>query len=783
MSSSSSSPDPQWVYDVFINFRGDDTRSTFISHLYVALSNAGINAFIDQGLHKGIGLASELPRAIEGSQIALVVFSENYTESGWCLRELEQIMECHRTYGQLVVPIFYDVDPSVVRNQTGAFGSALETVAEKRYCDGKVESSLPRWKRALTEAANLIGWDIRNCWNEAEQVQEVAYVTEILNGCGLHADIGIAVLIERSLLKVEKRNKLGMHNLLRDMGREIVHGSSEKEPGKRSRLWFLEDVLDVLIKNTGTKSIEGLALKLNGTNSDSFKANAFKEMKILRLLQLHHVQLSGDYAFLSKLLRWVYWLGFPLEYIPDNFNLERVVVIDIRCSNLRRFWKKPQLLKELKILNLSHSKNLMETPDFSKLPNLEKLILKDCPNLRKVHQSIGGLSNLLLINLKDCTNLGNIPRITYKLKSVKTLILSGCLKIDKLEEDIVQMESLTTLIADNTAVKQVPFSLVRSKSIGYISLCGYEGLSRNVFPSIIWSWLSPTTNPLSHIHPFWGISSSLASIHMQNSLGDLAPMLSSFSKLRCVLVQCDTNFQLSKELRTILDNVDGVNSIGLEIASYTSQISNHFLRSYLIRIGCHQEVFNTLSNSILEGLTTNESCDVSLPGDNYPCWLTYSSEGHSVPFVVPPDRLCHMNGMTLCVVYSSPPQNTAAEYLIGVLIINHTKCTIQIYKRDTAISFNEEDWQGIISHLESGDKVEFFVIFRHGLAVKKTVVYLLYNGFDALVDVEPKENFILSFIKRIVKKIVKYKCWQLIYVGALQTGSYMLLGSHLLLCP
>jgi len=76
-----------------------------------------------------------------------------------------------------------------------------------------------------------------------------AYVTEILNGCGLYADIGITVLVERSLVKIEKNNKLGMHDLLRDMGREIVRQSSAKNPGNRSRLWFHEDVHDVLTKN------------------------------------------------------------------------------------------------------------------------------------------------------------------------------------------------------------------------------------------------------------------------------------------------------------------------------------------------------------------------------------------------------------------------------------------------------------------------------------------------------------------------------------------------------
>ena len=163
------------------------------------------------------------------------------------------------------------------------------------------------------------------------------------------------------------------------------------------------------------------------------------------------------------------------------------------------------------------------------------------------------------------------------------------------------MESLTTLIAENTAVKQVPFSIVSLKSIGYISLCGYEGLSRNVFPSIIWSWMSPTMNPLSCIHSFSGTSSSLVSIDMQNNdLGDLVPVLTNLSNLRSVLVQCDTEAELSKQLGTILDDAYGVNFTELEITSDTSQISKHYLKSYLIGIGSYQEYFNTLSDSISE---------------------------------------------------------------------------------------------------------------------------------------------------------------------------------------
>ncbi|CAJ1949647.1 unnamed protein product [Sphenostylis stenocarpa] len=721
------------MYDVFINFRGKDTREKFVSHLHYALSKAGVNTFLDDSsLQRGNMLKAELKRAIEWSRIYLVVFSKNYTESTWCLDELEQIMEreklSHRKID--IVPIFYDIDPSVVRHQSDNFGKALKATVKKRYSGKEAELVLFRWSLALTKASNFSGWNAKDYRG---------YVTKILNGCGLHADIGIAVLIERSLIKVENNNKLGMHPLLQDMGREVICESSRHEPWKRSRLWSQEDVLDVLTNNTGTEAVQGLALKLNFTSRDCFEASAFKEMKGLRLLQLDHAQLTGDYGYLSKQLRWVCWRGFPFKYIPNNFDLKGVIAMDLRHSTLRLLWKKTQVLQSLKILNLSHSIHLTETPDFSGLPSLEKLILKDCPSLCKVHQSIGDLQNILFINLKDCTSLCNLPKEIYKLKSLKTLILAGCSNIDKLEEDIVQMESLITLIAENTAVRQVPFSIVSLKSIGYITLCGYEGLSRNVFPSIIQSWMSPTMNPLSGINLFSGTSSSLVSMDIQNSvLGDLAPMLSKLSNLRSVLVHCDTEFQLSKQLGTILDDMNNVNLSEVENTSHTSQIVHHSLESFLIGIGSYKEVFNTLSKSISEGLTTSESFDVFLPGDKDPFWLAHTGEGHSVYFTVPDDF--RMKGMTLCIVYLSTPENTAIECLVSVLMVNYTKCTIQIFKRDTVISFNDVDWQGMISHLGCGDKVEIFVIFRHGLVVKKTAVYLMYDkSIDIKMEPSPEQ--------------------------------------------
>jgi len=228
---------------------------------------------------------------------------------------------------------------------------------------------------------------------------------------------------------------------------------------------------------------------------------------------------------------------------------------------------------------------LRETPDFSGLPNLELLILKDCPSLRKVHQSIGDLRNLLLINLKDCISLSNLPREVYKLKSLRTFILSGCLKIGILEEDIAQMKSLITLVAENTAVKQVPFSIVSSKSIGYISLCGFEGLSTSIFSSIIRYWMSPTLNAQYLFSPF--------DVDMENNnWRDLAPLYSGLANLRSVLVQCDTEFQLSNHIKTILVDY-GVNFT-------ESRISKYHLRFSLTGVGSYNEFLNNLRDSVSE---------------------------------------------------------------------------------------------------------------------------------------------------------------------------------------
>jgi hypothetical protein len=152
-SSSSSFTHRSKNFDVFLSFRGEDTRLRFTSHLYNALEKKEIHTFIDDKLPRGEQISDELLKTIEGSMISIIVFSKNYASSSWCLDELVKILECKKN-GQLVRPIFYDVDPSEVRNQREKFGEALAKHEEK-YKDGK---KVKRWREALYEAASLSGW-------------------------------------------------------------------------------------------------------------------------------------------------------------------------------------------------------------------------------------------------------------------------------------------------------------------------------------------------------------------------------------------------------------------------------------------------------------------------------------------------------------------------------------------------------------------------------------------------------------------------------------------------
>ncbi|KAL7207577.1 hypothetical protein ACSBR1_029511 [Camellia fascicularis] len=793
-----SSSDSPCRYHVFLSFRGEDTRMTFTDHLYTALKHRGFRTFRDDDeIERGENIKFELHKAIQESRISIVVFSKNYASSSWCLDELVMILERRRTTGHVVLPVFYHVDPSHVRNQMECFEETFTRHEERFHTEGaekkdEWKGKIQEWRAALREAADLAGMNLqnqvdgfeskfihkivevvadklrctilrnspyligmhyrakniglwlqdecsdvgivaicgiggiekttiakflynsnfsrfqgssflanvretlkqpngllqlqtqllsdilkgkmenlysvdegivkikdalcckrvlvivddvdtmdqldavlgmqdwfsqgskiiittrcerllrahevyqvhkvenlnyneslelfswhafgKNCpidgfiedskrvvqycgglpiaikilgsslfgkslnvWksqleklkaipnNEVVEKLKISYdslqddhdknlflhvacffvgmdedwVVTILDGCDFFTTVGIQNLIDRCLLTIDESKKLVMHQLVQEMGKEIVRRESPKEPGERSRLWNHKDSFNVLRENTGTGKIEGLIVDMNfledkygrttvfGVNrkrnfeeflstsllsnvGNSFKrhcfgifsrqtvgtslrnldkialeVDAFARMHKLKLLQLNYLQVNGSLENFPKGLRWLCWHGCSFNSISDDFPLDNLVVLDMQYSNLQKVWKGTKFLESLKILDLSHSHCLFETPDFLETPNLERLILENCARLVDIHESIGHLRRLVLLNLKDCKNLRKLPRSIVMLKFLETLDISGCSNINELPTEIGSMNSLTKFNANGIAIIQL----------------------------------------------------------------------------------------------------------------------------------------------------------------------------------------------------------------------------------------------------------------------------------------------------------------------------------------
>ncbi|KAM7477397.1 hypothetical protein LguiA_025610 [Lonicera macranthoides] len=345
----------------------------------------------------------------------------------------------------------------------------------------------------------------------------------ILDGCNYHTADGIQSLIDRNLLIVEN-DRIGMHPLLQEMGKQIVREESILRPEERSRLWQHQESFDVLNGKIGTDRIEGMILDMNmvkrsksrrNSKEEVLEANTFEKMRNLRLLKISHIQLSGTYEVLPRKIRWLYWHGFHLNYLPSGFPLENLVALEMSNSSLKQLWKATKVLESLKVLILSHSTKLVKTPDFSSTPNLEKLVLKDCPHLVEVDESIVNLERLIFVNLSDCKNLRKLPRNIGMVKSLEQLIISGCSNLVGVAIELEKMKSLRVFKADRMEISQT--------------------LSEDTFPA--WYNLIPCiTKPCENPKISWGsLPSSLVTLTLMGSnmsddsfpknLGSTLPML------------------------------------------------------------------------------------------------------------------------------------------------------------------------------------------------------------------------------------------------------------------
>ncbi|XP_048320623.1 disease resistance protein RPV1-like [Ziziphus jujuba] len=371
-------------YDVFLSFIGEDTRHTFTSYLYAALSAEQILTFMDHELERGDEISPTLSKAIEESKISVIIFSENYASSTWCLHELVHILECKKTRGQIVMPIFYGVDPSVVRKQKGSYGASFAEL-EERFKD-RMEK-VHQWRFALTEASNLCGW-----------IRRIS------------------------------------------VGRTIVL-DEHREPGNRSRLWDARDVCHVFERNTGTAAVEGISFNMVEISKDVTLCHAaFSEMYNLRILKIYCDNIDenkfklyiprGLGSYLSDKLTYLRWDLYPLKSLPSKFSPENLVELILRGSHVQKLWNHHEVksLPTLRRIDLSYSKFLTQIPNLSLAPNLESINLKGCKSLVQVLSSLQNLDKLTYLDLSGCSKLRDFEEISKRTEGYLDVARLGGIK-------------------------------------------------------------------------------------------------------------------------------------------------------------------------------------------------------------------------------------------------------------------------------------------------------------------------------------------------------------------
>ncbi|KAL6289850.1 hypothetical protein ACE6H2_007360 [Prunus campanulata] len=208
-------------YHVFLSFRGQDTRKTFTDHLYTALVNAGFRTFRDDDeVERGEGIKPELQKAIKHSRTSVIVFSKDYASSTWCLDELVMILERKRiSTDHAVLPVFYDVDPSDVRKQTGSLAKAFS-----RHQKTQPSNKVKEWREALAEVADLAGMVLQN-QADGHESKFINKIVQVIGEKLRRIPLSVPHIMIGMHSRVNELN-LWLHDGSDDVGILVIYGMS-----------------------------------------------------------------------------------------------------------------------------------------------------------------------------------------------------------------------------------------------------------------------------------------------------------------------------------------------------------------------------------------------------------------------------------------------------------------------------------------------------------------------------------------------------------------------------
>ncbi|TYG96264.1 hypothetical protein ES288_A11G335500v1 [Gossypium darwinii] len=364
------------------------------------------------------------------------------------------------------------------------FGSSLYG-KEKNYQESAVKElkqipnpDILKLLRSSFDGLNPVEKDIFldiACFLKGENLD---FVRRIMDASYDSAHSSIENLIDKSLISVSQ-HMIAMHDLLQQMGRDIIYNESPSEPERRSRLWIPNDIYNVLTENSGTKTPKGILLDMSRIPKLELKAEAFLKRRKLKFLKFYlpysfeRVQVTSKILLPQGLLslpdelRYLYWERYPMKTLPTRFDPKNLVELDMSYSHVEQLWEGKQDLLNLKIIKLNYSKNLVRIPDLSSATNLEKIELRGCSNLRELHSSLHHLEKLTHLDFNECRNLRSLPSF-YKATSLINLFLHDCSNLSSFPEILKTMERLIYLDLSGTALKELPSSI--DNLIGLVNL-------------------------------------------------------------------------------------------------------------------------------------------------------------------------------------------------------------------------------------------------------------------------------------------------------------------------
>ncbi|KAI5342786.1 hypothetical protein L3X38_010662 [Prunus dulcis] len=238
----------------------------------------------------------------------------------------------------------------------------------------------------------------------------------------------IEEFVDKALITIEW-SKILMHDLLANLVKDIVHKESPNDPGQRSRLWFYEDVKQVLTESTGTRNIKGIMVKLPEAEI-TLNPKCFSNM-VPRGVGYPALGRAPYVALVVPAYGELCDMTFPVfsEWARHRGDVRnsKGFVSDYGKIRGGSFQRGCQFLEKI--------------PDLSGIPNIKYLHLSECTSLVEVDDSVGFLDKFVELDLDGCVNLARFGT-RLRLKSLETLRLWGCEWLESFPEIEVKMESL-----------------------------------------------------------------------------------------------------------------------------------------------------------------------------------------------------------------------------------------------------------------------------------------------------------------------------------------------------